>query len=85
MLLDSTFDSVITKLCMSTTRLYGLIKSTTQTMPMMYQKGFNVFVFVPHSTCLTFSHATACTVVSSRNSFPALSLPDLLSAEHQHN
>lgn len=37
---------------------------------------------VTHSTCLTSSHATACTAVSSTNSFPALSLPDPLSAEH---
>lgn len=52
---------------------------------MMFQKVFHVFVCDPHSTCLTFPHATACTAVSSTNSFPALSLPDPLSAEHQHN
>lgn len=52
---------------------------------MMYQKAFDVFTCVPHSTCLMFSHATACTAVSSTNSFPALSLPDPLSAEHQQN
>lgn len=44
---------------------------------------FSVFVCAPLSTCLWgFSHATACTVVSSANSFPApLYLP---STEHPY-
>lgn len=47
------------------------------------QAAFGVLVCVPHSTCLTFSQATACMAVSSTNSFPALSLPDPPSAENR--